>query len=150
MNFYEVDEDGIENYNPLLFAVAFNKISFVEMLLRNGVNINARDALGGTALVNNLVKSGYKIKMLLRSSKNTYEIPVGKIDNSIFKMLFAAGANPMIRDNSGKIALRYAALYGNYEAVEMLVNSNPESIDISDNKGDTALILAAAGGLKML
>jgi len=64
-------------------------------------------------------------------------------NKNVAKWLLTMDINPNIRDKLGRIALTYACEYWDLESVvEALVKKNPDSINIPDEEGNTALFYA--------
>ncbi|MBI3949447.1 MAG: TonB family protein [Acidobacteria bacterium] len=96
----------------------------VRALLAKGVNVNARDEMGMTALM--------------------YAARSGQ--SEMVKVLLIAGIDVDAKDDDGMTALMYAAQAGSAEVVKILLaaGANP---DVEDNTGMTALLKAQTLGL---
>ena len=153
---YQSKVDVIDDYGftPLHLCCLNGHQAVAEMLIDNGINVNAKDSMGRTPL----------IATVFRSSSSKY------ID--LFHYLLEKGANPKIvdkngrglliwcvsgygylsmiqvilenhppideKDNLGRQAMHYAALHGNIEVVHMLSEFGAD-IDCQDNNGQTPL-----------
>ena len=107
----------------LHIVVARRDLTWMQFLISNGANVNARDNRGVTPLVaacelgfiegvDQLIKSGARVE----DANNTGETPlisaVHRRDITLVRLLVRAGANPDRPDNSGRSARDYAALDG--------------------------------------
>lgn len=116
---------NVENQSwAALFApVVDDKAEIVEILLKNGCDVNGRDPLGATAL---------------HMSADTGNLEIAKL-------LLKNGANATAIDNFGWTPLHVAAFSShNIALVELLLNA-VASIDVTTDRGFTPLILAEAG-----
>lgn len=112
----------------LHIVTARRDLTWMQFLIANGANVNARDNRGVTPLVqacelgfiegvDQLIKSGARVE----DANNTGETPlisaVHRRDLALVRMLVKAGANPDRPDNSGRSARDYATLEGKSSAV---------------------------------
>ncbi|MCT4635818.1 MAG: ankyrin repeat domain-containing protein [Rickettsiales bacterium] len=67
-------------------------------------------------------------------------------DIEVLNDLIILGANLSVRDSSGMSALHHAAMIGDQEIVEALLNADSSLVDLIDNNGTTALMYAAMNG----
>jgi serine/threonine protein kinase len=95
----------------------------VELFLAAGMNPDAKDAKGRTALIN----------------------AASKGSNNISRKLLSKGADVNFRDGNGSTALMESARGGHKETTEVLLEQGAD-VNLTDNKGQTALIRAAAQG----
>ena len=95
----------------------------VDLFLTGGMNPDARDETGRTALVN----------AAARGSDN------------ISKKLLRKGADVNARDNAGLTALMESARSGHKDTTKVLLE-NGADVNLTDNNGQTALVRAAAQG----
>jgi len=95
----------------------------VDLFLAGGINPDARDATGRTALVNAAARGS----------------------DSISKKLLIKGADVNARDNAGSTALMESARSGHKETTKVLL-ANGADVNQTDNNGQTALVRAAAQG----
>ncbi|OAL71441.1 hypothetical protein A7D00_4343 [Trichophyton violaceum] len=89
--------------NAMAIAVANRQTAVVRLLLRHGVDMNARDERGRTVL------------------HDTAETN----DTEMMQLLLDYSADSNIVDKSGMIPIEIAASLGNIEAVEVLLKANP-------------------------
>lgn len=92
----------------------------VESLLKSGIDVNARDSEGCTALIC-AVREGH---------------------TEIVKLLIENGANVNARDNDGYTALITAACWKQAGIIELLLKQQGIAVDAIDNGGYTALMRA--------
>ncbi|MFI4937719.1 MAG: ankyrin repeat domain-containing protein [Candidatus Berkiellales bacterium] len=109
----------------LIIAVEKNNTSLVKLLLDHGANINHRDNLGDTALTN----AAY----------------LGHIE--IAKLLIKHNANTNICNDLGNNAFMVAILKEHRDIAMELFNKTKDISHYKNQKGTTALMLAAAAGL---
>jgi ankyrin repeat protein len=112
-------EKSIDEATPLLHAVDDDQVEMVRLLLEHHANPNARDELGGTALMN---------------TRNA----------AILKMLLDRGADVRIRLTGGKVPGRTALLChaDDVPMMRQLITRGAE-VGETDDAGDTLLMLAA-------
>src|SRR5260370_25015395 len=96
-------------------------------LLNLGVNVNATDGLGNSALT------------LVEGCKR-HDDPTRV---QLVELLIAKRAAVNHRNSEGRTALMYAAENGDTQAVNALLRSGA-SVNVADNNGETALMKAAA------
>ena len=104
-------------------AAERGELATIDRFLVKGVDVNARDARGETAL--------------MKASQNAQTLLV--------YALLAKGADAKATNQDGRTALLYAALVGRLEVVEGLLDGGAE-VNARSNDGATALIIAAEGG----
>jgi ankyrin repeat protein len=98
-------------------------LSIVRELISQGVNINASESNGWTALM--------------------YAAAKGNLD--IFQVLLAAGADVNLKERSGETALSKAVYWGHLEIVNLLLSAGAEVNGI-DNEGSMPLIQSMCFG----
>ena len=123
-------KDG-RGFPPLVMASYSGNLDVAKYLIEAGVDINAIDAAGNTALMGVCFK-GYLdiVKLLLKkgaevnirnwqgASALIYAVTFGK--NEIAKELIKAGADKSFHDDKGNSAITYAKSQGNTELVALL------------------------------
>lgn len=142
----------------LLDAAGEGYITIIHTLIQAGVNVNARDNIGRTALhqaagaghediVDCLIKAGgdvncldnIEITPLMEAAGGRYPNP------SIVKRLIEAGAKVNTQNNGDFTPLMMAAVFGSYEIVKQLIEAGAD-VALQDNMGRTALMSAAEAG----
>lgn len=117
---------SIYGYTPLMSAVSIlNNIDAVELLIKNGADINVLDKTDTSPLI--------------MASQNNYE--------SIVKKLIEYQANPNFINNYGYNALHMPCEKGHQNIVQFLLNTKVD-INLQDKDGDTPLMLASKNGFK--
>ena len=121
----DVNKKNKEGETPLMRAAHCGKVQFTELLLENGADINAYDSLGRCALFNAAWTGSVEIlQLLLKSGAN-----VNKTHSRLKQY----------------ISLIAAASKGYEECVRILLQEGAD-VNISDNKGHTALMRSAHYG----
>jgi ankyrin repeat protein len=145
------DENGVTAW----FIAANSKLGggdfeLLEILLKNGTNINALNKNNNTVLDEAIIynKDGRVAEFLLKNGaiidfkkdgKKPLLVQATSDDNfEIVKLLLAYGANPNSRSDDGKTALISAAFNKNLRIIKELVKSGAE-INIVDNGGHSPL-----------
>lgn len=145
---------------PLLYASYMGNSQIVSALLNANCNIKARDDIDGAMaihiaaanehndIVNLLIK---KDKTLLNEKDNNggdtpLHWAIMKSSNSTIRLLLSLGANPSQQNSSGQNSLHYGALYGNMDAVVVLVEKYNVNKGLKDKDGDTAADIASQNG----
>ena len=112
-----------QSNEELLQAVNNGEVSQVQLLLEQGVDANAKDNTGKTAL-------------MIASNKGNIEIVKLLIDNH---------ADVNARDRGNNTSLMYAFKKGFQDISELLINNDAE-INAKNSNGETALMFASSGG----
>ena len=145
---------------PLLYASYMGNSQIVSALLNANCDIRARDDIDGAMaihiaaanehndIVNLLIK---KDKTLLNEKDNNggdtpLHWAIMKSSNSTIRLLLSLGANPSQQNSSGQNPLHYGALYGNMDAVVVLVEKYNVNKGLKDKDGDTAADIASQNG----
>lgn len=125
-----------------------------EILINQGLDVNARDKYGHTPLF--FAKSAYMAQILIcggadvnarREDGGTALHRAARSGiRQVAKTLLQAGADPNIRQN-GSTPLHIAARHGHWTITELLLESHAD-VDTEDTLGLTALDIAAANGHK--
>ncbi len=136
---------------PLMLAAHANKGPTVELLEKNGANVNAVNFVGNTALmaavqsgnpaiVRYLLAKGAQVNHGNNSGRTALIAAVKKNHMPIINILLSNGANIDQIDGKNKTALMHAIELGRIQVAELL-------IDKGARNGNTALIKAARRGL---
>ncbi len=121
--------DGARNdgKTPLMLLMSMDINTANELLpifLEKGVDINATDNVGNTALILNTKNMCFK---------------------DIIKELVRAGADINMSDNTGSTALYYALKYGNQEVARFLIKKGAD-YNHTNNKGESCVQVAVEKG----
>lgn len=148
----------------LVLGARYGQTDAVTYLLDGGMDVDAKDAYGNTALIA-AASNGRKQMVLLLLSRGA---DVNEVNNKDLTALMGAavngdyrlahqlikvGAAVNARNNEGETALHMAVQYGHYNAAKVLLNggANPNlrnSVRANfDNSGFTPLMYAATHGL---
>ncbi len=128
-------------------------------LLQNGMDVNARDAMGQTALMKVMANPDRaSLSILLKNGADTnlkdnkgqtalmlFKCP--EEDETLYELLLAETTDINAVDDNGNTALMYGAKQGYTMFVNDLLQQKA-SVNIQNNQGETALMLAAKGGYK--
>ena len=131
---YDIDEQDMDGYTPLMTAAALGKVNFVEYLIDNGANVNKRYYLGGTALhraalggfndiVTLLLDSGVQINMPDLDGMTALMTAVKAGKRFTVELLAKRGANLNYRNAEGMTALDLANKYRHKEIAQFLIES---------------------------
>jgi len=165
------DQAGDFQETPLMIATEKYHHDIVDVLLKDGANINLKNIDGQTALHIAVDNKDYKIINLLLNNNANHNIkdnkgnsPLKNIflkkgnypfnvdidkDLKIFKLLVNFGADINTQNNEGETILMYLAKTNQYEVITELLSYKMD-IDIQDNKGNTALMHAAIVSLELV
>ena len=140
------------NVTALMWVVSENDATAIQALLEMGVDVNAKDNRGGTALMIAVFKCPNIVLEALidkgadvDSQTNTGTTPLmfaaeeGK--SSTVKLLLSKRANVNLRNNDGWTALMLAVKYQHTDIIKALVDNNAD-INVKNKEGQTALMLA--------
>ena len=119
-----VDRDG---KTPLMLAAFEGHTATVQVLLANGVQVNAKDKDGATAL------------MLAASRGHT----------NVVAALLAKGADVNLQNNTGQTALMLAMVGGHGDVAQALLAKGAD-LELKNQAGQTAVTLAQARGVEHL
>ena len=137
---------------PLLYASYIGNPQIVSALLEANCNIRARDDIDGATVIHIAAGNGNNevINLLLNKDKtlinavdnNGADTPlhwaIMKNYDSTAELLLSQGASPTQKNSSEQTPLHYAAMYGNMNAVVLLVEKYNVDKNLKDKDGNTA------------
>lgn len=137
----------------LFEAVVGKEIDTVRELLNSGVDINAQNEQGRTAImIATYANDAEMVKVLIDEGADV-DIQDDMLNNpflyagaegymDILKLMIAAGADPKITNRYGGVALIPASEHGYVEVVEELLTNTKTDVNHVNNLGWTALLEA--------
>ncbi len=141
----------------LIQAAKTGNIIHVQALLAKGVNANAKDSEGTTALMF-AAQKGYTeiVRILLNNDANVnlasrrfgltaLMLAAAHKQPDSARLLLAAGADVNAKNDDGSTALMVASLKGDINVVRLLLDANAD-VNVRDKDGDSALKIAALSG----
>jgi len=145
--------------SPLYLASSLGYTEVVRLLLQEArPNVNARTALGGTALhaatacgsleiVEDLVREGANLTIQDKNGRTALHIAAMKGFSEISKCLIERGAPVAVLDSLDNTPLHYAVGENciDINNIEDLVNKCPKALCITNKVGVTPLIIAIGG-----
>lgn len=157
-------EDGFANTwerTPLLIAAERGQTEIVDLLLKKGADINARDRTNGAPLsqgnsalilaaamnhldtVQLLLAQAKKPDILLReqAGKTAFWFAVANENLEMTKLLYSHGSKINLPDKSGASVLTTTVLHKQYDVLDFLVAKGAD-INMADNSGSTPLMTA--------
>jgi len=140
------DERGA---TPLMDAAAIGSVEAMDVLLKAGADVNARNASGATALIwalgdrqksRLLIEHGADVRAQSKFGRTPLLAIAGRPGNAdLIRLLLDRGADPNERDGRGNTALMSAVQTGDTEMVRALID-NGARVDAVDMLGGTALV----------
>lgn len=144
----DVDAAGPFGETALILAAEGGYLGIVRALLGRNANAAAADRRGRTALMAAILGDYKTIADLLRERTNAGEADAWLIlaaelgDENKVRELLDAGANPNAQGAGGRSALLDAARHGHVAVGRLLIESRRANVNITDDGGNTALMLA--------
>lgn len=109
-----------DGMTPLMRASYFGNMDVIVFLIKSGVNVNAKDSCGGTALMyaaesspravlNALIRAGARIDERMDNGMSALMIAAQSNQSpDVISLFLSAGANVSFRDDQGRTAADYA------------------------------------------
>ncbi|KKO97610.1 ankyrin repeat domain-containing protein [Trichoderma harzianum] len=144
------------NVTDLIIASYYGHLAVVKLLVKRGVDIEAKDGSGRTplllaaengheAIVKLLAKKGADIKAKDRDGQTPLLLAAENGHEAIVELLAEKGADIEAKNGYGQTPLSWAAEDGHGAIVELLVEKGAD-IEAKDKDGRTPLLLAAENG----
>lgn len=152
----DVDAATALGETALMIAAEGGYLGVVQALLERNANAATADRRGRTALMAAILGGYDAIAALLRQRTGAGEAEAWLIraadegDEHKVRDRLAAGANPNVQAAGGRSALLDAARHGHTGSARLLIETKRVNLDLADDHGDTALILAARAGARAL
>jgi hypothetical protein len=150
------ERDPKTGWTALHYAIQYNRIDAVTLLIEKGANVNIADEWGYTPLIlalqycradlaKTLIERGANINTADGQGWTPLALAVYCDNKGIVNSLLEKGADIEIADRYGSTPLMHAALYGHTELAKLLIE-NGADIDAVDDHGSTPLIEAIKNG----
>ncbi len=158
---YEIDTTDDKGNNALMQAVRTRNMHVVNFLLSRGININAKNKYGTTALgfaaqgamydtnynpaqvVRILIEKGADINAVNKNGETILQeiCSVKFINTASVRLLLEHGAKVNVKNNLGQTPLGYAVMWGNARLARLLVEYGAD-VDVKGTNGYTPLLSA--------
>ncbi|MBD5804357.1 Ankyrin repeat protein [Azoarcus sp. Aa7] len=152
------DRSGNSGHSALMAAAEAGLVEVVDALLAKGVDVNARNSAGGSALLRaagayaaaseaiarRLLDAGAEVDARTESGSTPLTRAAGR-NNGVLPLLLERGADVNATTNNGWTALMVAAQAGNDDYVRALLQRGADPRRLNED-GDSAATLAAKGG----
>jgi ankyrin repeat protein len=139
------DADG---NTPLLLAAIYAGPECVELLIKKGADVNAKNKLGATPLhraatnyekAKLLIDAGADVKVKTKSGRTPLTLAARKYGNSkTVKLLLDRGADASEPNNRGATPIQVAAACGDLDTVKLLVEAGADVNDFTAVSGGGA------------
>jgi ankyrin repeat protein len=136
---------------PLMYAAAVGSVEALNVLLKAGAEVNAKNGLNVTPLhfagaemakVRMLVDAGADVDAKSKGERTALIVAAGRPgSHETVRLLLSKGANTTVADRGSFTALIEAARANNTEALSLLL-SKPHAINAANVRGFTALMQA--------
>ena len=140
---------------PLMHAAAFGSVEALEILLKKGADVNARNAFNATALLRAaadarkarlLIEHGADVKAAAQTGRTPLMVASRQQGNSsTVALLISKGADVKAADRNGVTALHQATIAGDLESMRHLIERGAD-VNAVDSLGDSPLLKGAASG----
>ena len=138
----------------LHYAVQYSARECVDVLIKNKVNVNAKDMEGITPLhlvrdvciAQKLIDNGARVNARSNDGASPLMFAAKRGDFLICSFLIQLGAKATAKSKLGWNVFHYAAQSQNVRTLRVLYNEAPEKISCIDNDGRTCLHYAAENG----
>lgn len=146
---------------PLLSAIYVGDADTAKALLESGVDVNARDKCGDTALmkaadcqrleiVTMLTEKGADVNARNESGMTALILGTRGDRDDTVRVLLGRGADVNAKNNVGVTALMSAAFYGNAAAVKLLLKNGAETDAASQDRQTALMLVGDANAAKLL
>lgn len=135
--------------DALISAVLANDPRAIESLLQSGVNVDVSGRIDGiTLLMMAAAGSRNRPRLAREPGLSANELPpdLARDDRPVMQILLSHGANVNARDQLGKTALWWAAVFAGKVANTEFLLSHHADADAVDQNGETLLLSAISAG----
>lgn len=153
----DIDVNKIYNgeITLLSYACLFGQLDIIELLLENGVDVNYRNSLDSTPLIEAinyenpktaifLIEKGADVEVMSKLGSSPLLLSIIRENETLFDFIISrikSKTSIEKKDHYGRSPLMHAAIKGNVHMGKVLIDKGA-SINITDLNGDTALNLA--------
>jgi ankyrin repeat protein len=140
---------------PLMHAAAFGSVESIEILLKKGADVNAKNAFNATALLRcagdarkarMLIERGADVKIAAQTGRTPLIVAARQPGNAaIVALMISKGADVQAKDRNGVTALHQATNAGDLESMRLLIE-NGADVNALDSLGDSPLLKGAGLG----
>ena len=151
VNNAKMSDDGS---TPLMLAAQYNYVNCVDLLLKEGADVNICDDEGNAALLKAadkfeslklLIQAGADVNVTNDSKRSALMVALWEGHDKCVELLIEAGADVNHHDTDGSTMLMQAAQYGYVKCLNCLIQANT---NVNEARGDgvTALLAATTNG----
>ncbi|XP_067670660.1 serine/threonine-protein phosphatase 6 regulatory ankyrin repeat subunit A-like [Haliotis asinina] len=150
----DINSTGKYGRTPVMVAAEFGHIGVLELLVREGGDVNLRSGAGNTILhtaclggyvkVVSHVLTTTRVDINARGIKGRTPLMLAawKGHQDVFELLVSAGSDVSLVDDGGNNILHVACRGGNVEMVAYLLSKSHADFDATDKQGSTAIMIA--------